>query len=382
MATLPLAAIIASGGLAACSGSDSDKVPMDEWVRDVCALAHDATDDVDALESRILAIFFDDKFADDNGAIKDELLDIFRIVRDSRDDLADDFGKLDQPDMQDGKAIRDLMHERLEDNGDDVDEAIEQIEKLDPGSENFEDDLFAVLEGPDPRDPLRTVLEERGEKNDDIAALLAAFDGDPECAAIVLDGGDPGDPAPEASETATTPAGTATAQATPARSATPAASATAPGGATGTGQTSRANPAPIGTAVEIAGWRIVVNSVTPDATDDILDDNTFNDPPEAGRQFFIANISATYINTEMESSSLFFDLDLSALGPSAVQYDGFDDYCGTVPDEIDAFKEVFEGGTITGNVCWSVRTSDAAELLMWAEAFLGGDERAWFSLQR
>lgn len=383
MATLPLAAILVSGSLAGCSGSDSGKVPVNEWTDDVCDLADDANEAVSALSMRVLALFFDEKYTDDRAAMRDELLDIFETVRDSRDDLATGFGKLGQPDMKDGKAIRELMLERLEDGRKDVDEAIEAIKKLDPDSASFEDDLNVIFEGPETRQPLRSILQERAKENGDITGLIAAFDTDRDCAAIVLDGADPGDPAPEPTEsaTATAPGNTPSTGATPGRSATAGATAPQPSGPV-VSQTSRSNPAPIGTAVEVAGWRIVVNSVMPDATKLILDGNSFNDPPAEGRQFFIANISATYIATDPESSSLFFDLDISALGPSAVEYTGIGDYCGVIPDEIDSFKDVFEGGTITGNICWSVTASDAADLLMWAEEFLDEDQRAWFSLKR
>jgi hypothetical protein len=40
-----------------------------------------------------------------------------------------------------------------------------------------------------------------------------------------------------------------------------------------------------------------------------------------------------------------------------------------IPDRISD-REVFTGGTIRGNVCWQVLTSDAGNLLMYDDPFL------------
>jgi hypothetical protein len=60
---------------------------------------------------------------------------------------------------------------------------------------------------------------------------------------------------------------------------------------------------------------------------------------------------------------------LRALGPSNVSYRTFEDSCGVIPDRISD-REVFTGGTIRGNVCWQVLTSDAGNLLMYDDPFL------------
>ncbi|MCA9859459.1 MAG: hypothetical protein KC438_07040, partial [Thermomicrobiales bacterium] len=57
---------------------------------------------------------------------------------------------------------------------------------------------------------------------------------------------------------------------------------------------SYANPYPIGTAQATENnWTIQVDAVTPDGTELVLAENSFNTPPEEGRQFFIATITAT-----------------------------------------------------------------------------------------
>jgi hypothetical protein len=154
-------------------------------------------------------------------------------------------------------------------------------------------------------------------------------------------------------------------------------------GRTGPGS-SRTDPAPIGAAVEVAGWSIVVNSVIPDGTEAVRAESDFNDPPADGNQFFLINLTATYVgNGEDDSTTLFFSLDFGAVGASNVAYDPFEDNCGfaTLPDPLDQNAEVFEGGSVTGNICWEVDEDDADALLLFAdESFTSGD-RAWFGLR-
>lgn len=150
--------------------------------------------------------------------------------------------------------------------------------------------------------------------------------------------------------------------------------------ATGPGS-SRAEPAPIGTAVRIAGWDVRVLSVEPDGSEIVLADS-FNDPPAAGNQFFLVEIEATYVGEE-ESSTFFFDVTLKALGPSNVAYDSNAD-CGFFEGELDDTRDVFRGGTIRGYVCWEVSASDAVSLLMYAEPGFGFEQsdRRWWSLTK
>lgn len=141
----------------------------------------------------------------------------------------------------------------------------------------------------------------------------------------------------------------------------------------------REDPYPILTLVPLSDdWTVAVLDVTPDATQLVLDENMFNDPPEAGRQFFMARITATYEG----SSSDEFDASyrFRAVGPLSVSYSTFEDSCGVAPDEVtDA--EVFSGGTIEGNICWSIKSEDAAGLVMYDDPFTFDDvERVFISL--
>jgi hypothetical protein len=117
-----------------------------------------------------------------------------------------------------------------------------------------------------------------------------------------------------------------------------------------------------------------VTDVLLDATEAVLEEDEFNEEPEPGNQFLLVTLEATYVGDE-EPANL-FDLDFQVVGPSNVAY-GFDASCGLIPDEIDTFQDVFEGGTITGNLCWSVSTEDVGDLEMYAEAFFEGGQGWW-----
>lgn len=135
----------------------------------------------------------------------------------------------------------------------------------------------------------------------------------------------------------------------------------------------------IGESTRVGDWLVRVVEVTPDATDAVLAENSFNDAPEAGHQFFIAALEAEYVGTE--SGVFWVDMNTKAVGVSGVAYEGFDASCGVIPDSIDDAGETFPGGVIMGNVCWSVTAEDAAALVMLLEeSFSFDDVRAVFSL--
>ena len=175
-------------------------------------------------------------------------------------------------------------------------------------------------------------------------------------------------------------AGTVAPPPPPAPTAQPSATAAAPSQPC-TAALCEQNPAAFGSAVTTpSGWVIAVVSVTPNATQQVMAENRFNDPPAAGRQFFIARIRATYQGTGYER----FDgtYRLRAIGAARVSYSTFQDSCGVIPDRISD-AEVASGGTVEGNVCWSVRTGDASRLVMYDDPLLGDDrDRRWFALFR
>ena len=148
---------------------------------------------------------------------------------------------------------------------------------------------------------------------------------------------------------------------------------------------SRDNPVPVGTAVEVEHsetdhWQVTVLGTTADATQIVLDENRFNDSPEVGNQFFIVNVRVKYLG---QDSTIFRGSSrLKALGDGGVVYTTSGNSCGVIPDRLPS-SELFTNGTIEGNGCWQIASSDVDSLLMILEpeSRSGEGTRVWFSLQ-
>jgi len=160
----------------------------------------------------------------------------------------------------------------------------------------------------------------------------------------------------------------------PAQAAAPPAPAAPAVPAAGT----RENPVPIGAVGHFAsGWDVVVAGKTPDATSIVLKQNQFNTAPQPGQQFFIARVQATYGGP---GSKLFDRSSLTTVGTSSVAYTTFGNSCGVYPDELTQ-NETFSGGTISGNVCWAIRSEDAGSLVMYDSSFgIRPEARVFMSL--
>lgn len=140
----------------------------------------------------------------------------------------------------------------------------------------------------------------------------------------------------------------------------------------------RASPLPLGSEATLSnGWTLSVLGVTPNATDAVLAENQFNEPPPDGKQFFLVNINATYGGGEGSALPL-GDISFSVVDSGNTQIREGD--CGVVPAKFDFFTEVFDGGALSGNLCFTVPTSTTASLVMYADAGILSDQRAFFAL--
>ena len=138
---------------------------------------------------------------------------------------------------------------------------------------------------------------------------------------------------------------------------------------------SRGNPIPLQETVTMGDWEVRVLGSIDDATEQVLAENDFNDPPRDGGQFVIAEIEATYVGTD--SSIFAVDATVGLVGDAAVGYD-VEDSCGVIPNALDDFSEVFPGGALSGNICWEVPSSDKEGLVMSLMEAFSFDEDIWF----
>jgi hypothetical protein len=148
------------------------------------------------------------------------------------------------------------------------------------------------------------------------------------------------------------------------------------------GYGSRAHPYPIRSVVKLPdgkGWKFRVNKSIPNANALVHAENMFNDPPRRGRQYFIINVTMTY--TGKGSSSPFDAGSFDSVGRSNVSYDYSDD-CGVTPKELDSYRKVFSGGSVSGNICFSVRRTDVSSLLLYYEPLFSlRDTQVFFALR-
>lgn len=141
----------------------------------------------------------------------------------------------------------------------------------------------------------------------------------------------------------------------------------------------RTNPVPLGQNARLYdSWKMEVVSFTPDATASVLAENMFNDAPADGSQFAIVRVRATFTGTGSDSFDASFRL--RAVGSNNVELSTFENSCGVIPDEISS-ATVFSGGTIEGNICFQVRTSEVWSLVLYDDGSFRDSDRRWFAVQ-
>ena len=129
---------------------------------------------------------------------------------------------------------------------------------------------------------------------------------------------------------------------------------------------SRARPVPLGLTFPTGdGWQIAVQSIQPDAWKSIQDFNSFNNPPRADFQYFMASVT---VSREAPGTASFLTGRLNAIGNAGIAYSaGGTNTCGQIPNPLkDA--DIPSGGFATGNVCWQIATKDASSLVMYYES--------------
>ena len=128
-----------------------------------------------------------------------------------------------------------------------------------------------------------------------------------------------------------------------------------------------------------------MNSVTPDATNQVLAASEFNSPPAADHQYFMVSITATYKGAGSAPAGEVSDA-LFAVGARDDSYtQGGLDWCGALPapdfDSLTVDATAFTGGSYTGNLCWLVYDDDPASLEMYTDTGRTTDKPAWFALR-
>ncbi len=113
---------------------------------------------------------------------------------------------------------------------------------------------------------------------------------------------------------------------------------------------SRDNPVQVGSQIKGSEWTVVVNSVTPDATSEVMEANQFNDEPESGMQYMVVDLSATYTGEDSSTDSL---VSVAFVADSGEVYSQSDTFA-VAPDPQFGMNELYQDATSTGNVVLQV----------------------------
>jgi hypothetical protein len=139
----------------------------------------------------------------------------------------------------------------------------------------------------------------------------------------------------------------------------------------------RRNPIPLGQEAQVGDWTVKVPGAVLDATQTVLDENMFNDPPESGSQYVLVTIEATY--NGQESSTFWVEMTYSFVGGKG---NTFDSGMAVAPDSILDEGETFPGGTISGNLVFVVESAQlAGGTVMIEESFTFDETRLFFAVR-
>ena len=144
----------------------------------------------------------------------------------------------------------------------------------------------------------------------------------------------------------------------------------------------RTNPAPVGTEQTIKknGYTISVkiNSVTrgEEAWNMVTAANQFNDAPPENMEYVVVNATVTALASETDASITVYGYgDFTAFSSSNAEYDS-----PIVVDPEPALEgDIYEGGSLTGNVTFAVSKEDPAPKIVYLRNY-DGSGGLWFSL--
>ena len=129
----------------------------------------------------------------------------------------------------------------------------------------------------------------------------------------------------------------------------------------------QSSPVAAGSIADIGGgWRLQVLDVVDDGTAAVMEGWEYNDPPPEGSRYTLVKVAVGYYGPGSSTPPFF-----SAIGSANTELDS---YCGTLPDELNLYDEMFPGGVAEGNVCWVTTAADSGGLLLYASGGLDGSD--------
>ncbi|MGH2634376.1 MAG: hypothetical protein ACRDG3_13275 [Tepidiformaceae bacterium] len=131
--------------LAACSSnSSSKKVAADQWGKDVCTAAKPVTDQLAAQDAAFAKVD-----TSDNAAFKAALLQQLDLDKKADDSFRGNYDKIGLPDIDNAKQVNDAFIAGFASQDKQLNDAKTLVDKLDPKSSTFQDDLSKIGDIPE-----------------------------------------------------------------------------------------------------------------------------------------------------------------------------------------------------------------------------------------
>ncbi len=148
----------------------------------------------------------------------------------------------------------------------------------------------------------------------------------------------------------------------------------------GTEPGSRGNEISFGSSTVIGEWEMAVVGFDGDATEVVLGEASFNEPPTLGNVFVMVDIEATYLGPD--SSNFWSDFSWLILGSDNVALNSFDAGCGSFPNDFSFSDQVLAGESTEGSFCFEVSIDevDALSLIIDDFSTFGPEGRMFFDL--
>lgn len=138
------------------------------------------------------------------------------------------------------------------------------------------------------------------------------------------------------------------------------------------GGATRENPLPLGTTISSNEWDVTVNSVDLNATDAIMAENPFNDAPEEGQTYVMANITAKYKGDDPQGATPF--TNIAFVTPQGNEINAYDSMA-VAPDAFDNLTTLYKDASATGNISFLVDEASAAEGVLAVEPDMFSQKR-------
>jgi hypothetical protein len=132
----------------------------------------------------------------------------------------------------------------------------------------------------------------------------------------------------------------------------------------------RANPAPIGTAISSDEWEVTLGPVTLDATAAVMDANMFNDPPPEGFVYALVPVTVTY--TGDTSATPWVDINVQYVSADGVTYTTSDSNAVSPEPRFLDINELYTGASASGNIVIAIPSATAAAGTWTVSAGWGG----------